>query len=205
MHWLLHWIEGGSFEDRGRGKRNFRLRYAPQMKTLNYFEVSEGGPEFTKYWEVLLNSCRSLDGQPSNRKNKPDWSGRTFWAPATIAYQEYPEEINYPALIPEGSLKTIFVNKYERSDKARKLCIKHHGAICAVCHLNFEARYGQHGAGFIHVHHVIPLRDIGKEYQVDPINDLIPVCPNCHAMLHRQRDRTLTISELKEILASNAT
>ncbi len=35
------------------------------------------------------------------------------------------------------------------------------------------------GEGFIHVHHLKPLSEVGYEYRVDPIRDLRPVCPNC--------------------------
>jgi 5-methylcytosine-specific restriction protein A len=30
------------------------------------------------------------------------------------------------------------------------------------------------------------LAEIGEEYEVDPVNDLIPICPNCHAMIHKK-------------------
>ncbi|RME44545.1 MAG: HNH endonuclease, partial [Chloroflexi bacterium] len=58
--------------------------------------------------------------------------------------------------------------------------------------------YGELGKGFIHVHHVIPLSEIDSRYEVDPINDLCPVCPNCHAMIHRE-EPPLTIKQLREI------
>ncbi|MEG1241999.1 MAG: HNH endonuclease, partial [Oscillospiraceae bacterium] len=62
-------------------------------------------------------------------------------------------------------------------------------------------RYGEVGKNFIHVHHKIPLNEISEEYVVDPVNDLIPVCPNCHAMLHRKiNDKYLSIEELKAIV-----
>jgi len=59
--------------------------------------------------------------------------------------------------------------------------------------------YGERGKGFIHVHHLRPLADVGEEYELDPIADLRPVCPNCHAMIHA-RPVTLTIEELRSLL-----
>ena len=85
----------------------------------------------------------------------------------------------------EGHLEKVLVNRYERNRDAREQCIKFFGCQCAVCDMNFEDFYGELGRNFIHVHHIIPLHEIGKEYQVDHQRDLIPVCPNCHAMLHR--------------------
>ena len=87
----------------------------------------------------------------------------------------------------EGAVRQILVNAYERDWAARQACIEHFGLACAVCGLRFEERYGAVGAGFIHVHHVVPLSELGPDYKLTPIEDLRPVCPNCHAMLHRQR------------------
>ena len=101
----------------------------------------------------------------------------------------------------EGILKTITVNKYERSKIAREKCIEYHGCKCSICDLNFEEMYGDIGKGFIHIHHIVPLNQIKKEYKINYKRDLIPVCPNCHAMLHRKiNDKELTINELKKIL-----
>src|SRR5690606_11761611 len=99
----------------------------------------------------------------------------------------------------EGSVRQVLVNAYERDRAARQACIRHYGLACTVCGLMFEERYGPLGAGFIHVHHVVPLSQLGSGYELDPIRDLRPVCPNCHAMLHRQRP-PLSIEELRGIL-----
>ena len=101
----------------------------------------------------------------------------------------------------EGHVINVTVNRYERSSIARMKCIEHHGSKCAICGMDFGKRYGDFGEGFIHVHHLKPLHSIGQEYVVDYKKDLIPVCPNCHAMIHRIKDgEILTISELKNIL-----
>ena len=96
----------------------------------------------------------------------------------------------------EGVKKTVKVNSYERNPKARQLCVKYWKAICAVCEIDFEKTYGEIGKGFIHVHHLTPVSQIGETYKIDPIIDLIPVCPNCHSMLHKC-EPPLTIEELK--------
>ena len=87
----------------------------------------------------------------------------------------------------EGAVHKVLVNAYERDPQARQACIRHYGPACVVCDLDFRERYGPIGAGFIHVHHVIPLSELGRDYKVNPVEDLRPVCPNCHAMLHRRR------------------
>ncbi len=113
--------------------------------------------------------------------------------------QEAPGEIPIPDLYWEGASRRVFVNAYERNPAARKACIAHHGMACKACDLQFEEVYGDIGEGFIHVHHIVPLNRTGAGYQVDPITDLVPVCPNCHAMLHR-RDPPLSVEALRRVI-----
>lgn len=96
-------------------------------------------------------------------------------------------EVDYPGdstAFYEGAVMKVLVNKYERNANARKVCIQHFGCKCVVCGCDFSQRYGELGEGFIHVHHIVPIGSIGKEYVLDPVKDLVPVCPNCHYMLH---------------------
>lgn len=109
----------------------------------------------------------------------------------------FPDEIKATPLYPEGAVSQVLVNVYEREPKARKACIEHYGLNCHVCNFNFESVYGELGKGFIHVHHLKPVAD--GEYQVNPIDDLRPICPNCHAMIHRYG--LLSIEELKTLIA----
>ncbi|CAD5284994.1 MULTISPECIES: HNH endonuclease [unclassified Imperialibacter] len=113
--------------------------------------------------------------------------------------EKYPEEIQIEGLtkLHEGSKKTIVVNTYERNSVARKRCIEHWSPSCSVCDFDFGNVYGELGRGFIHVHHLIPISEVGEAYNVDPINDLRPVCPNCHSMLHRTNP-PLEIDELRD-------
>ncbi|WAG17429.1 HNH endonuclease [Aeromonas hydrophila] len=100
-------------------------------------------------------------------------------------YQNDIEELSNNSFI-EGATKTISVNAYERNPNARSICIEHHGNKCWTCGFDFEKKYGDLGKGFIHVHHITPLSQIGHSYKLDPVSDLLPLCPNCHAMVHRK-------------------
>lgn len=103
----------------------------------------------------------------------------------------------------EGKQTQISLDKYERNKEAREICLKKYGFSCAICSFNFEETFGEIGKGFIHVHHIIPLSSIGKEYILNPLTDLIPVCPNCHSMLHKEIDgKRITIKELKSLIIS---
>jgi len=65
--------------------------------------------------------------------------------------------------------------------------------------MNFAERYGEIGDRFIHVHHLREISSVGAEYVVDPVEDLRPLCPNCHAMAHRRKP-ALSVSELRSLL-----
>lgn len=99
----------------------------------------------------------------------------------------------------EGATIKVTANKYERNISAREKCIQLKGLVCSVCGIDFEKVYGNIGKGFIHIHHLVPISNIGKEYKLDVYNDLVPVCPNCHCMLH-QKNPPYTIEELKRKL-----
>jgi hypothetical protein len=116
----------------------------------------------------------------------------------------YPDEIpSDQQTFIEGATKQVLVNQYERDPRARSECIRHWRATCYVCSFDFEKTYGPMGKGFIHVHHLTDIASIGEEHEVDPVEDLRPVCPNCHAMLHTQRP-AIDIDELKSMLKALA-
>ncbi len=99
----------------------------------------------------------------------------------------------------EGKLQRNLANRYERDPRAREECIRHYGTICDLCEFDFVVAYGEVMVGFIHVHHLKPLSTVGAGYKVDPIEDLRPVCPNCHAVLHR-REPPFSLDEVRELL-----
>lgn len=102
----------------------------------------------------------------------------------------------------EGGVSRVEINRYERNPINRELCLSANGYICKICGFDFEQIYGEIGHHFIHVHHIVPVSQHIEEYTIDPVNDLIPVCPNCHAMLHRQ-DPPFMPEEIKSIIHKN--
>lgn len=103
--------------------------------------------------------------------------------------------------LPEGAKIQVVVNKYERSPANRAACISHFGTSCQVCNFDFGASYGELGQDFIEVHHLVPVSLMGGAYRVDPTKDLVPVCGNCHAMMHR-KNPPLSVQELKSLIAN---
>lgn len=100
----------------------------------------------------------------------------------------------------EGSLHEVAADRFERSRAARNACIAAHGTTCSICGFDFGTTYGEQAKGMIHVHHITPLHEIGAQHEVDPIEDLIPVCANCHMVLHSKPGGTYTPNEVREML-----
>lgn len=91
--------------------------------------------------------------------------------------------------------------RYERDREARSRCIDFYGCRCQVCGMSFEEVYGEIGKGYIEVHHIVPISERGGDYMVDPIRDLIPLCSNCHSIIHRL-DNPSDIGSLKQLFSS---
>ncbi len=172
-------------------------RYAKRIAEHYDINFTERSAEKFMFWDLFFNGW--------DEGTKFVWQLRPELVEALVATGLTGDEI-YPDELPtenteelfEDIKRTVIVNSYERNSKARQLCVKHWKAICAVCSFDFEKTYGEIGKGFIHVHHLTPVSQIGKVYQVDPINDLIPVCPNCHSMLHKQ-EPPFKIEEIKNM------
>lgn len=103
------------------------------------------------------------------------------------------------ARLPEGAVVTTRANRYERSSTLRSQCLSHWGIKCQVCDMDPQEVYGKAGQRIIHVHHLHPLGEIRKEHLVDPKVDLVPVCPNCHALIH-SRSMPMDVKTARRIL-----
>lgn len=115
-----------------------------------------------------------------------------------------PPEKNPSDSFVEGAIRRVSSNVYERNSAARDRCIEVHGRTCVVCGFDFQKVYGAAAVGFIHVHHVTSLSAIGQSYDVNPITDLVPLCPNCHSVVHLT-DPPFTIEQVKTMLVDNQT
>lgn len=108
--------------------------------------------------------------------------------------------------VVEGASRWVRVLTYEKDRQARERCIAEHGTSCKVCDIEFGETYGDFAKGYIHVHHKTPVHRAARhgEYELDPINDLAPVCPNCHAMLHQHPDKPCSVDELRRLMEEAA-
>lgn len=167
------------YEDYGIDK--LRIALQVYMDSISYYEGSHNNRLLKTEREIYDKHSQILDKNYS-AKTIEDEINEEYW---------------------EGKLSQVNINIRERNRTARNKCIESKGKKCAVCEFDFEKFYGELGKDFIHVHHVNPISNREKEYKIDNIEDeLIPVCPNCHAMLHRRKE-VISIEELKQIIESN--
>lgn len=131
---------------------------------------------------VMVKRCRSCDAIRSDVHVEPAGNERL------------------PAFRQERHTVVVHMNAYENNPEARAICIAHHGSRCRVCSMDFKRTYGAIGEGYIQVHHVPPEGGATDAYVLDPVMDLVPVCANCHAMLHRGREKPRSVEELRRVL-----
>ena len=174
--------------------------------------IEEEGYDLKTFPIKYSNANKDEDGygpakiegfEPTLTKKSLKKVGNSWYASDDELNNLFPEEVDTPQLYFEGVSKEVSVNTYERNADARTKCISHYGYKCSVCSFDFEQVYGDIGKNYIHVHHVVPLSEIRKEYKLNPIKDLIPVCPNCHSIIHRARP-ALLVEQLREHLLENA-
>ena len=163
-----YWIDPKDNNDK-KGRVILRLLEESCGEQLLFKHLHENG----------LKTTRSLTRPNKNPISLIKYIGSNFHDNIDV----FPCENDIIEDTPEGLRKKVYVNRYERDPEERRKCIERYGNKyeCIVCGFNFEDKYGEIGRGFIHVHHINPLADNGKDIS----DNLIPVCPNCHAMLHR--------------------
>lgn len=174
-------------------KENIKsLFYITDIEILNnYFERLYSIPEIKKEEEI-------------QRKRKTNAFKRYIEFCETLEQNNF--DINQPELDDlsesktEGGKKIIISKIAERDSQLRLLAIKIHGTTCFGCNFDFKEKYGKLGEGFIEIHHITLLSSYNEKKTTNPKTDLIPLCSNCHRMVHRKKNYVLSLSELKKVI-----
>ncbi|MBT8163160.1 MULTISPECIES: HNH endonuclease [Arthrobacter] len=144
-------------------------------------------------WDTLKQS-----GQPLPEAAEPEV--RRLWREHAVSL--FPDPLALvPGGHPEGTVTRVTVNRYEHSSRARRACLAFHGTTCAACGFSFEERYGEVAKNFVQVHHIVPVSQLGPDYVLDPVADLIPLCANCHAVAHLGVSSPRSVHELRELIS----
>ena len=160
-------------------------------------------------WNRLVLSMNKGQLELGLDEGEPDghiicrWTGRFSAAVvAILPTEELGENIESAVTgYPEGSMIAVKTNRYERDRRNRAAAIAIHGPACKGCGLEMGVRYGSIATGYVEIHHVTPVSQLGAGYVIDPGRDLVPLCPNCHAVVHRRRP-PLSVDELQLLLVS---
>jgi len=103
----------------------------------------------------------------------------------------------------EGKYRFVLHKERERSSALRKakvdVFLKTHAFIhCELCNSNLNDIYPAYLAdGYIEVHHIKPISSL-HEHTPTHLDDLILLCPNCHRMVHRNKNAENNLEELKK-------
>jgi len=190
--------------------------YTEERSSTGYRVLSPMHSLISPEWDTLLDNHLSSLSPPADIVFDGRADGHSMYSPrrrGAVAMNasepplpstsiKYPDEVPTGSSLWEGLTTQILVNKYERNPIARQRCLAYHGYACQACGTDMQTVYGALGKDYIHVHHRVPMAEIGEDYEVDPINDLVPVCPNCHAMLHRG-ETVLAVEQLRQIIENH--
>ena len=144
---------------------------------------------YPKVYNCLINE-QTCDNFPSMRFVKKDFNNYEV---------EFIDDYN----IEDERFNDMYFDKSVKiTSQDRRIALEHHGTSCIACGFNFKDVYGDIGEGYIEIHHIKHsfLNDTETNTNTNAFTDLIPLCSNCHSMVHRDLNHILTLDELKEIM-----
>lgn len=183
------WGTVESFSEAQAAIQTAHLKFVRQAAMTRSGRPRSGTPFRRSHCEGLVAYARILVNTIVETQESNPW----------LQQDDQPPETE----LVEGTRITVQVNAYERNTEARRRCLEHHGLACAVCGFDFEKIYGSVAAGYIHVHHLMPIATIGRQYVVNPLMDLVPVCANCHSVIHL-RTPPYAIDEVKGMITAKS-
>lgn len=184
---LPHWNEEKSTEGKSALRSDLLFKVLSESPIISLDNLKEKYPNFN--WTPQAGGLSIPDGIA-------DELFVLFQMNKTFGF--LPAEKEEMQLYAEGKTRNITYKSYDRNPVARQACIERHGYSCSVCSFNFGEAFGTLGRYYIEVHHLKQIADVGEEYMINPTTDLMPVCANCHRMLHKTRP-PLSIEELKAL------
>jgi predicted HNH restriction endonuclease len=195
--------------------RRFGKAVSNKKPDGNYYELIPKN-RLTNYWRdgVRLIDKATYDkilSAAGFQPHAPTFSAAVGTPPETIPHsvvptfsvKELPDKNDIEQGLTssiEGDRKLVFTTIYERDPALRDEAVRVHGTTCAGCGFNFEEAYGEYGKGYIHIHHRSPISEAGGPISVNPVTDLVPLCANCHSIVHRRKNNVLSLEQLIGII-----
>ena len=180
----------------------------PQLQRVRLFFKADVAKllkqSLPEWFNIFANDLEYSAEPPLLRLKKIDERGLSYEVeiihPTEINLDVDSEVAEEQELRTEGAIHQYYGKRYERDPINRLRAIEYHGTSCSVCGFDFEESYGERGKGFIEVHHIKPLSSSDQEIVINPETDLVPVCANCHRMIHRRKDHVLSIEEMNSLI-----
>jgi len=167
-----------------------------ERKGLATFEngiskITDNGLKYLEENEVVLDSLKTQGFKPEEIESEVerDYSG---------------------IVVEEGALERTTTTQRSRSQLLRGIAVREfkrkndNRLFCVACGFDFSQTYGELGKDFIVIHHEKPVHTMDIEGSrrtlEEALKKVIPVCANCHSMIHREKGKMLSVEELKEII-----
>ena len=158
-----------------------QFQYSVQLRTYSRFLDS-------KAFKSLFKRKINLEG---NASRSPQ-SAEKISNPSSPAK---PKE----RVMTEGEKKHVEYEVAHRSQALRQACIDIYGYQCQCCGMVFSDLYGEElGGEFIEVHHLTMISKYDESKPDDYVENLVPLCSNCHSMIHHGPNGPLTLRQLRE-------
>jgi 5-methylcytosine-specific restriction enzyme A len=109
------------------------------------------------------------------------------------------DEVDADASALEGDSVEVISRRYERRPVNREICLSVRGRRCYCCNMDFGEVYGPSADGHIEVHHIVPASGMGAGYQINPVTELVPICSNCHSVVHLTNPAT-SVEDVKALV-----
>jgi hypothetical protein len=200
--WFHQLVKRGLVSQKLRADRRLRFNDPGYVNAPGCDACDMGVPMVARTYSALLPAheaairvaAQSRIHTSTTRDHSPGLIFFISWhLDALLPQPEYIEPHLAPRLVEErlaeeefeeGEATQVLATRYERNSAARARCIQHYGTKCMACGVSLADRYGAEVSGLIHVHHLTPLASIRTRSTFNPIRELRPVCPNCHAVIH---------------------
>ena len=190
-------------------KRRLILNVAEQK--LPWFIRENINEDFDSIYEItdpsIINQLWHTIKTKENLKNLNNELKELNYTEVLRLYEDFlhkceseSHKFEEPERLKEGALQEKHLTYHERNPQLRRICIEIYGWKCIACGFDFQEKYGDLGKEYIEVHHLFPISQTEGEHNVDPEKDLVPLCANCHAMIHRLKDKEMTVKALKKCL-----
>jgi len=184
-----------------------KLGYAEyfKIKNMGFFKLTKSGEKYLNENKELIKYLLNNPFEYNEIKNLFDEAVKNNKEKRKINI--FDENI----IITEGNEKIIYQKTYERSKKLREYAIEYYKKngeiICDICCFNFKEFYGKLGEGFIEIHHLKPIfmfegEDLNKKIE-EALKNVVPVCSNCHRIIHRNRMQPVSIETMKKYVNKN--